>query len=338
MASGSKRTTRADEVRARRKIEPAKRKPIPSNPSVRVSRDAQNASRIVSRRSYTSTQYNRSAATRNRSRVYMPTGTPGSEVRLPALPQLHLSWRLLSGLIAVGMLVLLFMMGTSTVFAVDQVNLSGGIRVPAEEISQKIDLQGESIISVIPSDVENQILEAFPDIKSAEVKVKMPAGIEIVIQERIPALLWLKDEEIVYWIDQDGYSFTVRGEATLPIRVYANSEPPHPLGWVEPALQLGVSAAENDKILPLVDPAFVNTVQKLNGIKPAESPMLYDKEKGLGWLDPHGWQVYFGDDDENIDMKLLEYAKIVETILDRNLQPILISMEFLHAPYYRLEP
>lgn len=338
MASSSKRTTRADEVRARRKIEPVRRKPIPSNPSVRVSRDAQNASKVVSRRSYTSTHYTRSAATRNRSRVYMPTGTPGSEVRLPALPQLHLTWRLLSALIAVGMLALLFMMQTSTVFAVNQVSLSGGIRVPAEEISQKINLQGESIINIIPSDVEKQILEAFPDIKAAEVKVNMPESIEIIIQERIPALLWLKDEEIVYWIDQDGYTFTVRGEATLPIRVYANSEPPHPLGWVAPELQLQENASESDKILPQVDPAFVSTVQKLNGIKPPESPMLYDKENGLGWVDPHGWQVYFGDEDENIDMKLLEYTKIVETILDRNLQPILISMEFLHAPYYRLEP
>lgn len=338
MASGSNRTTRADEVRARRKIEPAKRKPIPSNPNVRVSRDAQNASRVVTRRSYTSTQYSKSPATRNRSRVYMPTGTPGSEVRLPSLPQFHFSWRMLSGIIAAAMLVLLFMMASSTAFAVDQVNLTGGVRVPAEEISQKIDLQGESIISVIPSDVENQILDEFPDIKAADVTVKMPTGIEIVIQERIPALLWLKNEEIVYWIDQDGFAFTVRGEATLPIRVFANSEPPHPLGWVAPELQTEENATDTAKALPLVDPAFVKTVQKLNGIKPPESPMLYDEENGLGWVDPHGWQVFFGDDDENIDMKLLEYAKIVETILDRNLQPVLISMEFLHAPYYRLEP
>ncbi len=338
MASGSNRTTRADEVRARRKIEPAKRKPIPSNPNVRVSRDAQNASRVVTRRSYTSTQYSKSAATRNRSRVYMPTGTPGSEVRLPSLPKFHFSWRLLSGLIAGGMLVLLFLMGSSTAFAVDQVNVTGGVRVPTEEISQKLDLQGESIISVIPNDVENQILDEFPDIKEADVTVKMPTGIEIVIQERIPALLWLKNEEIVYWIDQDGFAFTVRGEAMLPIRVFANSEPPHPLGWVAPELQTEETATDDLKALPLVDPAFVKTVQKLNGIKPPESPMLYDEENGLGWVDPHGWQVYFGDDDENIDMKLLEYARIVETILDRNLQPVLISMEFLHAPYYRLEP
>ena len=338
MASGSNRTTRADEVRARRKIEPVRRKPIPANPSVRVSRDAQNASRVVSRRSYTSTQYTKSAATRNRSRIYMPTGTPGSEVRLPALPQFRFSWRLLSGLIAVGMIVLLFMMGTSTAFAVDQVNLSGGIRIPAEEIAQKLDLQGEPIISVMPNEVENQILEAFPDIKAAEVNVNMPAGIDILIEERIPALLWLKNEEVVYWIDQEGFAFTVRGEATLPIRVYANSEPPHPLGWVAPDLQLEEDETKPTEVLPLVDPAFVTTVQKLNSIKPAESPMLYDEMNGLGWIDPHGWQVYFGDDDENIDLKLMEYTKIVETILERNLQPVLISMEFLHAPYYRLEP
>ena len=338
MASGSNRTTRADEVRARRKIEPVRRKPIPANPSVRVSRDAQNASRVVSRRSYTSTQYTKSAATRNRSRIYMPTGTPGSEVRLPALPQFRFSWRLLSGLISVGMIVLLFMMGTSTAFAVDQVNLSGGIRIPAEEIAQKLGLQGEPIISVMPNEVENQILEAFPDIKAAEVNVNMPAGIDILIEERIPALLWLKNEEVVYWIDQEGFAFTVRGEATLPIRVYANSEPPHPLGWVAPDLQLEEDETKPTEVLPLVDPAFVTTVQKLNSIKPAESPMLYDEMNGLGWIDPHGWQVYFGDDDENIDLKLMEYTKIVETILERNLQPVLISMEFLHAPYYRLEP
>ena len=337
MASGSNRTTRADEVRARRKIEPVRRKPIPTNPSVRTSRDAQNASRVVSRRSYTSTQYTRSAATRNRSRVYMPTGTQGSELRLPALPQFRLSWRILSGLIAVGMTVLLFMMSTSTAFAVSEVNLSGGIRIPVEEINQKLDLQGESIIQVVPADIENQILEAFPDIKSVEVKVRMPAVVDIAIEERIPALLWMKDEEMLYWIDQDGFAFTVRGEATLPIRVYANSEPPHPLGWVDPQ-QMTDEEKESAEPLPLVDPAFVSTVQKLNGIKPAESPMLYNAQRGLGWVDPHGWQVYFGDDDANIDMKLLEYARIVETILDRNLQPVLISMEFLHAPYYRLEP
>jgi len=38
-----------------------------------------------------------------------------------------------------------------------------------------------------------------------------------------------------------------------------------------------------------------------------------------------------------VDLKLVEYEYIIQAILDRNLQPSLISLEFLHAPYYRLE-
>ena len=64
----------------------------------------------------------------------------------------------------------------------------------------------------------------------------------------------------------------------------------------------------------------------------------FNGEKGFGWTDPHGWQVYFGTSTDDIDMKLVEYAHIVDAILDKNLQPVLISMEFLHAPFYRLEP
>lgn len=65
--------------------------------------------------------------------------------------------------------------------------------------------------------------------------------------------------------------------------------------------------------------------------------MIYDTKNGLGWADPHGWQVFFGTKTDDIDLKLTEYNHIVQAILDRNLQPVLISMEFLHAPFYRLE-
>ena len=65
--------------------------------------------------------------------------------------------------------------------------------------------------------------------------------------------------------------------------------------------------------------------------------MLHTPETGLGWMDPNGWQVYFGSDSEKIDLKLVEYKTIVDSILAQNLHPTMISMEFLHAPYYRLE-
>ena len=341
MTNNPKSVSRADQVRARRKIEKVQRKPIPRTVD-RTSREARSASRVVSRHNTYNSAGGYTNSTRQRKQVYLPTGTPGSEVRLPTLPRIDFSWRWLSAALALGMIVLLYMMLNSATFEVNTVNLSGGIRVPSDEVKAILNVTGESIIPVKPAQVEEQILATFPDIKSALVEVALPDTLNVVIEERIPAILWLENEQELFWIDQDGYTFSVRGEATMPIRVYATTPPPYALGYVDPKSVVTEEVIEEEEepvqLIPPIDPAFVQAVQKLNAIKPADTPMLYDVKNGLGWTDPHGWQVYFGTRTNDFDMKLLEYSHIVDAILDKNLQPVLISMEFLHAPFYRLEP
>ena len=339
MANRPNDLSRADQVRARRRIEPVQRKPIPRMQE-RVSREEQSASRVISRHgSYRSTG-SYTSSSRSRRPVYLSTGTPGSEVRLPSLPKLTMSWRLLSGLIAIASLVLLFMMWKGDTFRINTVNLSGGVRVPMEEVKASLNVSGDSIIFAQPKQVEADILEKFPDIKKAHVSIAMPDALNIVIEERIPAILWYENDQELFWIDQEGFTFTVRGEANLPIRVYSDTTPPKSLGYIDPKTLLTPEEAEEiefDPSISPVDPDFVLAVQKLNTIKPADTPMLFSSENGLGWTDPNGWQVFFGSSTEDIDLKLIEYSHIVKAILDRNLQPVLISMEFLHAPFYRLE-
>ncbi len=339
MSNNPRNLSRADQVRARRKIEKVQRKPIP-RPVDHSSRDAYNASRVVSRHNTYRPAGTYTSSNRQRRQVYLPTGTPGSEVRLPTLPRINFSWRWISAAIALGMVVLLYMMLNSNNYAVNTVNLTGGIRVPSDEVKATLNVTGDSIIRVKPAQVEAQILATFPDIKSASVEVTMPDTLNVVIEERIPAILWLENDQELFWIDQDGYTFSVRGEANLPIRVYANTTPPLALGYVDPkstVVEEPTDQSEPKAATLSIDPAFVQAIQKLNSVKPAETAMLYDSKNGLGWTDTHGWQVYFGTRTDDIDMKLLEYSHIVDAILDRNLQPVLISMEFLHAPYYRLE-
>ena len=330
--------SRADQVRQRRKITPVQRKPIPRTQE-RISREAQSASRVVSR-----TGNHRSTSTyasnNRRKSVYLPTGIPGSEVRLPSMPQFRITWRLLSGLIAIAMVILLYVMLNGDTFRINQVNLTGGIRVPAEEVKASLNVTGDSIIFVEPEQVEEQIIATFPDIKSAHVTVSMPNSLNVVIEERIPAILWHENEEQLFWIDQDGYTFTVRGEANLPIRVYSETTPPQSLGYVDPVTLTDEQAAKEktSRNIAPIDPNFVSAIQKLNTIKPSDTPMIYNQKNGLGWRDPNGWQVFFGTSTEDIELKLNEYYHIVAAILDKNLQPVLISVEFLHAPYYRLEP
>ena len=70
---------------------------------------------------------------------------------------------------------------------------------------------------------------------------------------------------------------------------------------------------------------------------PEGNTLNYDPQYGLGWRDPQGWLIYFGKDISNIDMKLAEYETIIAELQAKNLRPALISIEYLYAPFYRLE-
>lgn len=339
MARKPENMSRADQVRARRQIEPVRRKPIPQS-AQKSTRNAESSARVVARRTeYGSSRSQQTGYTQYRRKVYVPTSTPGSEIRLPSLPNIKLGWRILSGVVVILSAIGLYMMKSSDFFAVNTINLVGAVRVPADEITGKLNVVGESIIDIIPSEVEKQVLAEFPEIIKAEAKVSLPANFTLTVEERIPAITWYENDTASYWIDENGYTFPIRGEATIPMAVYAAGDPPRPLGYVEnpPEPIEGIEEITAISEGPSVDPGFVLGVLKLRNIVPAGTRLLYDPENGLGWMDPHGWQVYFGTNTEEIEVKLAEYDKIVQTILDKNLQPVLISLEFLHAPYYRLE-
>lgn len=338
MALRNEKPSRADQVRARRQIEPVQRKPVPPA-TQRTARNAQNSSRVIRRRTeYTSSYGDQSARQSAGKRIYMPSGNQGTEIRLPAVPTVNLGWRLLSGMLAVVMIVAMYMMKTSDVFAVSTVNLEGSHRVSAAEIGQALAINGTSMIEIIPGEIEDRIVSQFPDISGASVGVQLPTTLNIAVEERQPVIVWMQGETPMYWVDLEGYVFPVRGTAENVFPVFSVDEPPHPLGWVDPAFpNPETGLVEQQPTAPMVDPAFVHAIQQLAVIVPQGSQMLYERDNGLGWTDPNGWQVYFGTDSEHIEQKLAEYEQIVAAVLAKNLQPKLISMEFLHAPFYRLE-
>jgi cell division protein FtsQ len=336
MASRNEKLSRADQVRARRKIEPAHRKPIPQTPRS-TKREAESASRVISRHTYPGMARTAESKARQQRRIYLSTNIPGSEIRLPAMPEVKLGWRLLSAFLVILLGIGIYMLNFSDRFEISTLNLSGAQRIPAEEILDKLELSGKPIISVIPSEIEAQILAEFPDIKSAAVRIEPPANLTISIQERIPAITWIIDGEATTWVDDEGFTFPIRGEATIPLKVMANGDPPRPLGYVDPASEPAEETETPILPTPSVDPQFVASVLKLRTYIPAGAALLYDPENGLGWTDAQGWQVYLGTDVSQIDVKLIEYQKIVTALLEQNLQPILISVEYIHAPYYRLE-
>jgi hypothetical protein len=63
--------------------------------------------------------------------------------------------------------------------------------------------------------------------------------------------------------------------------------------------------------------------------------MICDPQYGMGWQDPRGWTVYFGQNAKDILMKKVVYKTILDTLTLQGVQPSLISVEYLNAPFYK---
>lgn len=352
MARKPEELSRAEQIRARRHIEPVKRKPIERTPEESTERVARSASRVVSRRPIRQVKPAQQAtSSRGRRPVYISTGTPGKELRLPAVPRVSIGIRIFSGILALFFLIAVILMWKNDHFQVNPngINIKGNFRVSNAEIASKLSSYGTRIIEVEPNKIEQVILRDFPDIKNARVGVSLPANLNVLVEERIPAIVWHVDateekEASQIWIDDQGYSFEVRGAASLPIEVHANIDPPPPFKPVrleKPTAAEDANKEEEEEVIftgyePNVDPKLVDAIQVLNQIKPQGTQLRYDATRGLGWTDPnYGWMVYFGRSVEHLNIKMAQYQKIAELVLERNLQPSLISLEYLHAPYYR---
>lgn len=325
-------TNRADQVRARRQ---QGRKETPTTPfGSSATRKPKSQTVPVTRRTTTPVP----VVTRKKQTTYVPLKKKGAELQVPALPRIHLGWRLISGAVFLLSLAVVISFTSVSTFQVNSIRLTGAERLNPDVVFSQIDLAGKTILQVVPEDVKTTLEEAFPGVKNASVMVGFPAVVTIRVEEREPVILWM-EESSSYWIDAEGIMFPVFGEAeVLQIVSAAGSPPPAPEVFT-PDLddETGTISHLLDTRWPSTTPAFVEAVLSLREIVPEESVLQYNPQFGLGWQDPNGWLVYFGQDTSYLEMKLAGYQHILAELQDQNVNPALISLEFLHAPFIRLE-
>lgn len=325
-------TSRAEKIRARKQQSRNEPQKMPFGSSA-TRKQTKHRVPVTRRTPYQVQQVNR-----KRRKVNVPLKTKGAEMQLPAFPNITLDWRLLSGALFIISLAMVFVFSGFSTFEVSTITLEGAQRLAGETILSTVSLSGTSIISIKPDEVESRVLEDFPSLKDAQVTTGLPASVTIKVVEREPIILW-QQESASLWIDAEGVMFPVRGEAEVSLTVIANGDPP--------AVESAEETPEDDESLrlsllakpvyPVTTPEFVKGVLSLKGYLPENSSLQYDPQFGLGWQDPNGWLVYFGRDISEIDIKLAEYQTIIEALQAENLTPAMISLEFLHAPFYRLE-
>ena len=279
-------------------------------------------------------QKRRSSKSKARKRYDLTLNVPGAEMRLPSLPMVAVGPRLLSGLLAAGLIAMLYFLWTSSMFQVGKVEINGLQRLTSQDINTVLDVSGERIFTLNPDQLEEKLKVAFPEFSSASVRIVFPSQVVATVEERSPILAWKQDGR-TQLVDANGVAFPQRtlAEITPAIVVEASGSP---LGAGETASSVSVESGVAVTTTQLLPVEMVSGIISMSAVAPQNTPLVFDKEHGLGWKDTQGWDVFFGDI-RDVDLKLRIYQALVKQLAKEKVNPVLISVEYVHTPYYRLE-
>jgi hypothetical protein len=300
--SGRKELTRAELVHLRRTMENARR----------IEQAAREATRPIppvsarARREIVRSKHRSAGSARRRflSALHLPR----VDVHSIHIPRPRFGWRLLSFL------------------RVAQAQVTGNRLLDPAEVNAVLNVTGDPIFTLIPSDLETRLRLNYPEIVSVKVTISLPNLVFVDIVERQPIIRW-EQAGAYTWIAEDGIAFRPRGEASGLITVNALSAPP---------VEGGVSADPLSPA-PFISVEMVKALQRLVSRVPPGAPILYESNMGFGWDDPRGWRVHFGTSASEMELKMRVYEAMVDSLTQRGIRPALINVMYPTAPYYRMD-
>jgi cell division septal protein FtsQ len=295
--------------------------------------------------------------TKNKVRrmVYYSLGSTGVEIKLPALPILHPSWRMLSGLMTALLTAAISILIFAPQFKISSVEVTGLQRLDPAKISPILAMNNQPIIDLNPAGVGSQIQAGFPELQSVRVYANLPSNVVIHIEERQPVMVWQAGDQTL-WVDAEGYILPVYGEVGPLLTVQANVTPALANPTIEPEIKkhsvsMGVQFAEKSGVdssapvkspaqaaeLSKIDPDLLRAAFELNSMLPAGSTLVFNDRRGLGWIDGQGVNVFVGLKYVDMRIKINEYEEIAKQLTKQGIKPRMISVENLDVPFYRME-
>lgn len=234
-----------------------------------------------------------------------------------AEPRFQPGWRLASATIVIGMLGLLGVFFASNAFYVHTVAVGGMETLTKEEVFALTDVANFHLFWIDPEQVRDNLM-ASPTITEAEVRLGWPPQmIQIIIQERQPALVW-EQAGVATWIDLQGQVMQLREDRDNLIRVSYEG-----IGGTEDPL------GPNDRVPADVVSGALQLRELLLDVR----LLRYNPDYGLGFRDARGWDAWFGTGTDMPD-KILIYNALVENLQGRGIQPDVISVADSEAVYY----
>jgi len=259
-----------------------------------------------------------------RRRFHIALPLPRPDIRSFSIPRPRLGWRLLS-------FFLVAIFGAAIYFAfqrpelrVTEAQVTGNQILTPAEVNSVLNIAGQPVFLLIPSDLETRLRLNYPELASVRVTVSLPNLVSVQLFERKPIIRWEQGGGYT-WVAEDGVAFRPRGEMIGLISIVAASAPP-------------VEGSGSDPLspTPFISTEMVQAVKGLAGHVPPGQAILYDQSFGFGWNDPRGWRAYFGTGASDVELKMRVYESMVNSLTVRGIRPALINVSFPTAPYYRM--
>ena len=269
----------------------------------------------------------------------------GRAYSVPA-PTIRFGWRALSSLLVIGLLALISFALNAEQFKVEKPVIEGASRVSVSDIEAVLKFNGRSVFTIDPFAARVELEKSFPELQQVSVLVGFPNQVSVSFSERTPVIAW-KLEDQTLWIDPQGAIFEARGEAPEGLLTIKSSDnPPQAVVPADPSATPDANATP--EILPdkgkVIDPKpvmmdlkIMTSALLLSAQLPKNTNLVYSEKEGLGWHDSRGWDVYFGKSLDDLEMKISMYQAIIDQLEQKGITPSYVNLEFLDAPYYRVE-
>ncbi len=285
-------------------------------------------------------------------------GSPASSKGAQANKQNHffrIGWRLISLILAVGFAYGIYTFWNAPEYRVANITINGLQRISEDDLMAELDLLGDRIYTIDKNAIKTNLKRSYPELWDISISLIMPNKIAIDLVERQPMIAW-KFDDLEMWIDAEGYLIPARQNDLDLLTIKADALPTYYLAQEH---ILGRDQMDADTIQNIlidkpsakgdfqqslffafpkqVTPDLLTAILQLNAWMPEEQELLYEEIRGVGWKDARGWNVFIGSKLEKINDKMLMYETIIRQLDKEGIKPAMVSVEFLHAPYYRLE-
>ncbi|MFQ5854486.1 MAG: cell division protein FtsQ/DivIB [Anaerolineae bacterium] len=224
--------------------------------------------------------------------------------------------RLLSVPMLLGIAAALFHLLTAPAYTVHGAKVRGNTLIEAQAIYQTSMVDGQNLF-LLNTQAAAAAIERLPYVKRAQVRVRPPAQVAIIVQEYQPRWVWIAGDNR-FWIDETGNILPDSGTLEEALTVVDPSGRPLPVG-------------------SSLEPHFVAMLDALSHLMPGLRQVSFDRRMGFILSVGPGWPVRIGEGPNRLSVKIGILNSLVPELIEQNQDVDFIDLRYPEQPYYRLK-